>query len=461
MANSKEIQIINENDFEYEDWMKYKRIIRMIDNMDTFAIASQICELGIPSFTNEIPTASVGLDREGNIQYLFNKKFYRELSDNDTASIFLHEVLHVAFEHIKRSIRIGINDPYRAKLWNFAVDCIVNTWVELLGFPFSPELREKIILPEKIKFPNFNSGTSSEDIYRFLLDQNKEDIEKLDQFMQLDSHEGWGQMDNPQMDSFSEKVAENLKDEFFKMGEKNADKKAAEELKKKSVSKNPSNNTFREHAKSYGKTSNGELRHYQNLKGRIQTDILRKIHKRIKSAHDPFPKVSWMRSPRKLASVYPGVIMPGEHELENNCRYSAVLAIDSSGSITDDMISQDVRIGRSFPLDKIDYVPIAFDTRYYELDKKEFYNKNKYPKIPGRGGTDLSCVEAYIQEVYMKKYRRRPDIILVMTDAFGSHPIAIDKKNQKDYVWILTKNHSEDTIKNYCPGGMIFKTNIS
>lgn len=461
-----------ENNFTYDDWEKYERMFKKMDNIKSFIIASQIAGLGFPRFTNSIPTAAVALDpRTNDILFLFNREFFRKLSVDDLAFVFVHEVLHVAFQHIQRSIKLGIDpqkDPAKFKLWNIAIDCIVNVWATELGFGPTDKIGIQPVFPETIGYPNFTGSTTSEQIYSWLLTQNKDALEKIEQMQTMDSHEGWSETgQNPKMDDFAEGVAGALKEEFFKSGQKSLEKKAAEDLKKKgeqarNKKDSSGGNVFVKHASQVAGTGAvGEPRHYQNLKDRVSPDVLRKIHRRIKSEIDTRPKETWARPPRKLMDIWPSILLPYEHELDDKCKYKALLVLDSSGSITDDMISQAVRYGRSFPLDKIDYTPISFDDAYYELNKKDFYDRNRYPTIPGRGGTDISMPERYINEVYLKKYKCRPDLVLIITDGYGSHPYAINPKHQDSYVWIMTKNHDEKTVKNYCPGGMIFKTNIS
>lgn len=459
-------------DFEYDDWVRYKEMFKIMDRMDSFIVASQIADLGFPKFTKEIPTAGVGLHpKTKDVLFYFNKEFFRTLPLEDLAFVFVHEMLHVAFEHYKRAVRINIIkengevDIARQKLHNIAADCIVNTWAKNLGFKnTTEEFNEKyMILPEKIGYPDFNSSTTVEDIYHWLCKQNEEQLKKIDEMMSMDVHVSWSDNSGPQMDDFEEKVAGAMREEFFKDAGKNVDKKAFlkkkqehEAKKKEQASKFVSNYK----PSTFGNQQVGELRHFKLLKDRVSTDILRKIHLKIKSSYDIRSKETWSRPPKKLITQWPKFILPYDWELDTKDKYKALLVLDSSGSITNDMIGQAVRFGRSFPLDKIEYIPISFDTMYYELNKKQFYDRTAYPDIPGRGGTDISCPERYIQEVYVKRHKKRPDLVIVITDGMGSHPVAINPRDQKTYLWVMTKNHDEQTVRNYCPGGMIYKTNI-
>lgn len=454
---------------EYDDWMKYKAMFREMDSMETFIIAGQIGDLGFPMFTDSIPTAAVSLSRTNDVIFMFNREFFRSLSPKDLAFVFIHEMLHVAFKHFERAIRLkvfnenGTADPIRAPLLNIAADCLVNTWGLNLGFDVTDEFKEKyMVLPEKIGYTNFTSSTTVEDIYHWLCKQNEETIKALEQMASMDTHESWSNNKGPSMDSFEEKVVTAMKDEFFKAGGKNLDKKALEERKKQidSNQKKSKSMFIENHKPLVGNQPIGEPRHYRLIKERVSIDVLRKIHLKIKSCIDDRPKETWARPNKKLFSQYPEIIMPTEWDLDVKDKYATLASIDASGSITDEMISQIVRYCRSFPLDKMEYVPIAWDTNVYELNKKEFYDKNKYPVIPGRGGTDISCTEKYIQDVYVKRFKRRPDLVVILTDGMGSFDRPIAPQHQKNYVWILTKSHDENAIKTYCPGGLIFKTNI-
>lgn len=472
-------------DFDYHAWEKYKKMIRLMDHIDSFMTASQVCELGYPKFNENIPTAEVRLNPHSNeIEFHFNPVWYFELSVPNLAFVFTHEMLHIAFQHIQRGMRHKITDPNRWTLWNWAIDCIVNTWAELLGFGPDAELRKTMFTPDKIGYPNFNGYTTAEEIYAWLLNKKKDELDAIDQICKaIDSHgsfedymkdsqkNGTG---NPKMDAFAEKVADAMKREFFKNGQKSLEEKHLDNLKKQSESKKPesSKNIFIQYNKpshSAGNNQSSEVRHYQNLKDRVSTDVLRLIHKKIKSARDIWPTETWMRRARKLAPITfnnlgrpnTHAILPTEVELDNKCKYEALVVLDCSGSITKEQIAQAVRYVRSFPYDSMNYTPIAFDTRVHELNKAEFYDRKNYPKIPGGGGTEISLPEWYVQNVYVKKHGKRPDIVIIITDGEGPHATAIHPKHQKDYVWVLTKRNRRDIVQTYCPGGLIYETNIA
>ena len=460
-------------DFDYHAWMKYKSMIRKMDNIDSFMVASQVCELGFPKFNEDIPTAEVRLNKDSNeIEFHFNPEFYFKLSVDNLAFVFTHEMLHVAFQHIQRGIRHQIKDQQRWLRWNWAIDCIVNTWSEQLGFGPSPDLKKTLCFPETLGFPNFNGFTTAEEIYAWLLQRDEKQIKELEDFLKaIDNHGSWEEMQknggsgNPKMDAFAEKVVESMKSEFFKNGQKSFEKMNADRLRKQSQEKkphDPNKNIFVQYNKpsqNSGNQISSELRYYQNLKDRVSTDVLRLIHKKIKSARDIWPKETWMRRPRKFAS-HPDIVLPSEHEQDTKCKYKALVVLDCSGSITPDQIAQAVRYVRSFPYESMDYTVIAFDTKVYELNKAEFYDRNKYPKIPGGGGTEISLPEQYIQNVFVKKHKARPDIAIIITDGDGPHSCAIAPKFQKDYVWVLTKRNRKEIVKAYCPGGIIYETNI-
>jgi predicted metal-dependent peptidase len=128
--------------------MKYKRVFRNMDSMKSFIIASNVAELGYPTFSEQIPTAAVGIHpTTGRVEYMFNKEFYRSLSDEGLAFVIVHEMLHIAFDHPHRFKTIlgkkhcdefTEADQEKWKAFALAADCIVNTWCDHLGFPPPP-----------------------------------------------------------------------------------------------------------------------------------------------------------------------------------------------------------------------------------------------------------------------------------------------------------------------------------
>lgn len=500
--------------FDYDSYMKYLQMFRKMDTIRSFLIANKVSELGLPQFSEHIPTAGVGIHPVSKgIVFVFNKKFFDLLDVDSLAFVFVHEMLHPAFGHITRfNALIGkapdehskpsefLEHQYKAKLWNIAADCIVNIWCEYLGFPATEfvdillgstdektgkftatidpvtgkinsdkidektgQIRRGLCFADRIGYPNFNGSTSADDIYHWLLRQNKEDMQKLMDAM--DDHSNWVVMDGPASDEFSEQVAGSMNPEFFSKAAKDMNSKEAKEMEQKAKNAKAKSDSFLDNfnPKSYGKGTNSELRHYELLRGRAQNDVLQKIHRKIKSFHDTTSKETWTRPPKKLITQWPNILIPTDWNQEDKAKFHALLCIDSSGSITDGHISQFVRWARSFPMDKIEYEPMAFDDKPYTLVKSDFYNRDKYPAIPGRGGTNISLPEYYAQKVFQKRHKRRPDLIIVLTDGEGSTEYSIAPEHQSSYLWVMVHgaSHGKEIVRKYCPNGTIFDTNIA
>jgi predicted metal-dependent peptidase len=132
------------------------------------------------------------------------------------------------------------------------------------------------------------------------------------------------------------------------------------------------------------------------------------------------PRDIWNRSPRKMQSVYPDVILP---TIEDQEKEDIFFAIDSSGSIDRNALTLFVDVVRNTPK-HFRCRAITFDTMCYEYDIK----RGEQPK--GGGGTAFNIIEKYIQDNF-KKY---PKAIFVLTDGEGNH---VDPQHPDRWCWLL------------------------
>ncbi len=136
---------------------KIKRArIQLQDNNPFFSYLTHHLKI---TESEEIPTAAV--DPHGRLKY--NSEWIDELDEGEVTGVLAHEVLHVALEHL---IRRGSRQH---KLWNIAVDIVVNNMVLDNGFeiPSDEEVGEAVVDRDR-------SGDSAEEIYADLLDDAKQ-----------------------------------------------------------------------------------------------------------------------------------------------------------------------------------------------------------------------------------------------------------------------------------------------
>jgi predicted metal-dependent peptidase len=100
--------------------------------------------------TDDVPTAATN----GNVMFL-NEEFMNGQSPEYFRSILLHEVLHMALEHIERMKDLFKSDPITA---NIAADIVVNGII----------MDNKMVLPEEAIFDNDLKHLSVREIYNIL-----------------------------------------------------------------------------------------------------------------------------------------------------------------------------------------------------------------------------------------------------------------------------------------------------
>lgn len=74
--------------------------------------------------TKSVPTAGVRLSQNG-LEMFFNPEWINSLSPDALATVIEHEILHVAFDHVKVKSPKG-----QHMLYNIAQDCAINQWLD-------------------------------------------------------------------------------------------------------------------------------------------------------------------------------------------------------------------------------------------------------------------------------------------------------------------------------------------
>jgi predicted metal-dependent peptidase len=138
----------------------------------------------------------------------------------------------------------------------------------------------------------------------------------------------------------------------------------------------------------------------------------------------------WNRPNRKMAEVYPDVILPTWKEMEKE---EIVIFIDVSGSIDYRACSLFVSVVRNTPK-RFKVKAFTFDTVCHEYDIRS-------GDPPGGGGTSFSIIEKCIQENF-KKY---PKAIFVLTDGDGD---VVTPEYPSRWCWLLYGSCSENCIGN-------------
>lgn len=407
-------------------------------------LAAEICKLGYPKLSEELPTAGVAWDAEKKkIIFIFNPHFVEKLNDIEFCFVVSHECIHLLNSHIfllydemermkKNQKSIKDMQDWRRKM-NIAMDCVGNdSLINLYDLPkvFDGTDKDKIkiyygkptigaechdmtaqevyyLLPDEITSPQPGAGGDVENHEfwdSFFNDDgsiNKDFVDSVKQFIQ----------NNTQNSSLSDAEAEKL-----------------EEMRKKM--KDCSDN----YASQAGNAAVGLKRPIDGLSRETLNwnKILYQFVDTLK------PEDIWTKPNRKLIPLYPEIILPSWKDKEKE---KIFCAIDSSASISQEALSLFVSVLRNTPK-RFEIHAISFDTKCYP------YDILSGDKPRGGGGTNFGIIEDYIQENF-KKY---PKAVFVLTDGEGTK---VDPERPDRWAWLLYGS----CCQQYCGKMKKFKIN--
>lgn len=364
------------------------------------AIFSQIWKLGKPIFVDNLETAAVYFDKQGNcISFLFNKEFWKEVSFYDKLFVICHECLHVILNH-----GVRIRDSKNNLISNKCLDIVVNHLL-VNGFGF-----------ERSKLTNWKEWCWVETVFPDHQVENNQSYEYYFQFFKdiygdghpnsvtslVDDHSGLDfdpsslLKDCSKNLSFAEKNF--LSDSLDRCFEKGEDSSSLEEIL--IVSTNKKN-------KKWDKL------------------ILNKCNSKI----DQIESEQWARQHRRLVSLNTRLFLPSDLEIEErgNDKVNVCFFMDTSGScwaLKDRFFNAANSLSNKFSINIF-----CFDSCVYEVEEK---------KVFGGGGTSFSILESHVA-----KFPKYPDAVFVLTDGYGD---LVTPKHPKRWHWFLTKHNARHCV---------------
>lgn len=377
---------------------------------------------------NEIPTAAI--NERGDL--FFNPKFIEQLKDSELRGLVCHEILHLAFQH---PFRIQARNPV---LWNIAADLKVND-----------EIRDNqnISLPAGGLIPGYDSkwkfaGIQIKGIDTKTTEQIYEELySKVPKFEISISYrsgspsKGKGQKGKDQQGSGSNKGG-TLKIDTSKLPKpwKDLVEKMVKDLLKAQDKKEVKPSDLSQLSKDWQEridTAN------QTSKGSVPAGLAREL-KALENPELPwyqiirqrFTKLVRKKTWRKPSKKWLPIYFPGS---EKNKSIKAVLAIDTSGSMTTKDISKAVSeiwgIANTFK--EFNLFIVFNDAKVWDIVEVSNGNKHKIKNLrpKGGGGTDFRPVFNLIKE----KWQDRIDCLVFFTDGYGDFP---NRKPLYQVYWI-------------------------
>ena len=128
-------------------------------------------------FQESKKVASAGTD--GKV-VLYNPEFVNGLTDKEMIFLFIHEICHVAFEHISRS------EGKDKRIWNIATDSVINALLKRDGLQMIDGV---VDIPEAVNY-------DAEEMYNKLLKEQQNSQDNQEEQSSQDNQEGQNSQDN-------------------------------------------------------------------------------------------------------------------------------------------------------------------------------------------------------------------------------------------------------------------------
>lgn len=397
------------------------------------AIFSKIWHMGKPVFSNEIDTAAVKFNKDGQfIEFVFNSNFYQTLDLKNKLFVICHEALHLLLNHGLRG-----KDTENRNAANAAMDIVVNhLLVNKFGF-----IREKIKNQEQYcwidtvfkKRKNVSSDQSFEYYYNL--------FEKV--YGDGMPGEGVGEGQPQMVDDHKFLDSANNSDIQKQIAEKIKKELSEEEIKaiKNSLDKHKNSTDA---GRSGGSWFDIII---QKPKKKLKWQNVIKKWELLEKNRDSFVDLEqWARINRRMVCLPQENFLPTSQEIierdyEKN-KIDVFFYIDTSGSC---ISYKDKFFNVACSLDKK-----YFDVRIFSFDTHiEEFNSASGNKFYGGGGTSFCVLEDHIQNMLInhdiKKY---PSAVFVVTDGYASDHIK--PQYPQKWHWFLTEYSTDATIPKQC-----------
>jgi predicted metal-dependent peptidase len=343
---------------------------------------------------NAIPTAGVRVDPDtAQFEMIYNPEFFASLPEEQVRGVLKHEFYHLIFDHVTSRKPEGVNP----KVWNIAADLAINSHLQ-------GELPDMACMPGVGPFEELPLGKTAEWYLANFPERDENDEADGDGEPgdgdesgeggegqpsdgspgSFDDHSGWSESgDSPAQEAANQMAKERLKQ---------AMKEAAQEASQS--------------AKGWGTMSSAVK---QEIIKRLETkvDWKKVLRYFIKTSQRASRRSSVKRINKRYAYIHPGKKTQRQAKI--------AIAIDQSGSVSDDMLS--AFFGELNKLAKLaEFTVVPFDT---EVDDSNVYvwkkGQNKKAERVMYGGT---CFNAPTDYVNAHSF----DGVIILTDMEAPKP---------------------------------------
>ena len=402
------------------------------------AIFYKLWAVGKPIFKDEIETAAIEFDRNGNyIQFSFNPIFWSNLSLDSKLFVICHEMLHVILNHGKRSKNLNIQKKVTA---NICLDIVVNhSLINNFGF-------EKNNIEVGIRNAiNSNSENNEKSILCWvdnIFPDEKYPEDECFEFYFNKYNEKYGdghsnQASNPNqgcLDDHSQ-LSEEDYDKFIGNIISNLSKDEIEAI---------ANFAKKNQDISLAGSGIGWWHSFSSLSKQIKKKwetIIRSWE--IKKSKDCYGSAEqWLRKSRRYVNIDDNLFLPCEIEtyqrITEEDKINVFFFMDTSGSCFG-LKDRFFKCASSLDSQKFKVRLFCFDTKVQETSLKS-------NRIYGGGGTSFSVIKNYIKKEIENNISKHP-YVFVLTDGFGD-TIKVDKPEK--WHWFLTADGTKLWIDKNC-----------
>ena len=364
---------------------------------------------------NNLKTAGT----DGKVIY-YNPDFLINLSIEEQIFIFVHEVCHIAFNHILRS------EGKDSTVWNIATDAVINAFLKKDGLKMvkggvdmadainydAEQLYEKL-LKEKQQNSQGNKGQQEQNKNNILSGSNEQILYPEKKDVGHDTHSMWDKAikkyrDDPTKEDKKSEI-EKKQEKTWQLGEKTAfkenlaeKKKKLEELKKQ----------LSRQATGPGFLTNREVINITDI-GRAKPLIDWRYVLRETIKYD----VDWSYH---NATIENGVISAKLEELPIP---ETEIVLDTSGSINETLLKNFLRECKNI-LQHSKLKVGCFDTEFYGFNEIRTEEDIENMKFEGGGGTDFN--------VAISSFSRKVENKIIFTDGQAYMP-----DMPLDAIWIV------------------------
>ena len=385
-------------------------------------------------FQESKKVASAGTD--GKV-VLYNPEFVNGLTDKEMIFLFIHEICHVAFEHISRS------EGKDKRIWNIATDSVINALLKRDGLQMIDGV---VDIPEAVNY-------DAEEMYNKLLKEQQNSQDNQEEQSSQDNQEGQSSQGSQEQQGSqgNEEQQADVGHDTHSLWEKAIEERKKERENKKTRKSNEKKDDIEQLTEEFVQKGEKEIFKQNKIEKRKQLqELSRELAKQ--SSHEAgtgiqrqgkklddigiaTPLIDWRKLlrqavkfdeewTRKNARMRNGYF---RHRVEEISIPETEILLDTSGSVSETLLRNFLRECKNILANSKVKVG-CFNTEFHGFTELRRVEDIDNMEFPIGGGTDFNAaVEAFSRRVPNK---------IIFTDGEASMP----EKTVKNVIWVVFGN---------------------